>query len=118
MIKAPEVSKSERIAEWIAVFCGSIAFLAINFFVFLFWIVLNTFTLWRFDAYPFSFLTLSVSLEAIFLSIFVLMSENKQAERDRCTVEHDAMVNRLAEKEICDIKALLVELRATRQDTV
>jgi uncharacterized membrane protein len=37
----------------------------------------------QFDPYPFGFLTLSVSLEAIFLSVFVLLSQNRQAAKDR-----------------------------------
>ena len=53
----------------------------------------------HFDEYPFGFLTLAVSLEAIFLSVFVLLSQNRQAVKDhiRSDVEYD--VNLKAELE-------------------
>lgn len=74
--------------------------------VFALWIGLNTVApaAWHYDAYPFQFLTMSVSLEAIFLSIFVLISENRQAASDRRVMELDARINRKAEQEIKEIR--------------
>ena len=75
-----------NIHQWIdriAAFFGSVVFLLLNTIVFIVWITVNILPLWRhFDSYPFNFLTLSVSLEAIYLSIFVLISQNRQGERD------------------------------------
>src|SRR5947209_19224686 len=69
------VSPGQRIADVIADFSGSLPFLLINFIAFVSWIAINTLapTLLHFDPYPFQFLTMAVSLEAIFLSIFVLI---------------------------------------------
>jgi uncharacterized membrane protein len=66
------------------------------------WILLNTVGpgIWHFDPYPFQFLTMAVSLEAIFLSIFVLVSQNRQASKDRLKAELDYQVDVKAEMEM------------------
>lgn len=91
----------ERIADVIAEFSGSILFLFLNAAWFATWIVWNTlpFTT-HFDPYPFGFLTMVVSLEAIFLSIFVLVSQNRQAAKDRLRADAEYEVNLKAELEI------------------
>ena len=94
----------ERIADVIAVFSGSIPFLALNALWFLGWIVWNTAPrLPHFDPYPFGFLTMVVSLEAIFLSIFVLVSQNRQAAKDRLRADAEYEVNLKAELEIAHL---------------
>jgi CRP/FNR family cyclic AMP-dependent transcriptional regulator len=94
-----------RIADWIAWFSGSMPFLALNTGWFLTWIVINTFDVGirQFDPYPFGLLTMIVSLEAIFLSIFVLISQNRQAEKDRLRSNIDYEVNVKAEMEIAQL---------------
>ena len=84
-------STVQRVADWIAEFSGSIPFLAINAALFLIWIVVNTNLVpgvRAFDPFPFGLLTMAVSLEAIFLSIFVLISQNRQAAKDRVRCGH------------------------------
>jgi len=85
----------QRAADVIAEFSGSMPFLAINFFWFAVWIAVNTIPLGvqQFDPFPFGLLTLIVSLEAIFLSIFVLVSQNRQSERERIRTDFDHQVN-------------------------
>ena len=56
-----------------------------------------------FDAYPFNFLTMCVSLEAIFLSVFVLLSQNRQAAKDRVRSDVEYDVNLKAELEIAHL---------------
>jgi uncharacterized membrane protein len=92
----------ERIADVIAAFSGSIAFLVANAVWFVAWIVWNVFLPQhnQFDPYPFGFLTMVVSLEAIFLSIFVLISQNRQAAKDRLRADAEYEVNFKAELEI------------------
>lgn len=91
----------EKIADVIAEFSGSIPFLFLNAAWFLIWIVWNTAPfLPHFDPYPFGFLTMVVSLEAIFLSIFVLVSQNRQAAKDRLRADAEYEVNLKAELEI------------------
>ena len=72
---------------------------------------------WAFDPFPFGLLTMVVSLEAIFLSIFVMVSQNRQAEKDRLRTELDYQVNLKAETEIMLLARRLDVLEAylTRQ---
>ena len=91
----------ERIADVIAEYSGSIQFLFLNAAWFAGWIIWNTAPgLPHFDPYPFGFLTMVVSLEAIFLSIFVLVSQNRQAAKDRLRNDAEYEVNLKAELEI------------------
>lgn len=96
----------QKTADWIAEFAGSIPFLLIHVGVFAFWLTVN----WvqvpgipQFDPYPFGFLTLAVSLEAIFLSVFVLLSQNRQAAKDRVHADIEYDVNLKAELEIAHL---------------
>jgi len=95
----------QRVADWIAWFSGSMQFLIINGLWFLVWIVINTMPVGvqQFDPFPFGLLTMIVSLEAIFLSCFVLISQNRQAAKDkiRSDVEYD--VNIKSELEIAHL---------------
>lgn len=99
---AEKLSALQRIADWIAWFSGSMQFLIINALIFIVWIAINIFPLGivQFDPFPFGLLTMIVSLEAIFLSCFVLISQNRQSEKDhlRSDVEYEVNIN--AELEI------------------
>jgi CRP/FNR family cyclic AMP-dependent transcriptional regulator len=87
----------QRIADTIAAFSGSILFLILNAVFFGIWLIANAFPSLAFDPFPFGLLTMIVSLEAIFLSIFVLVSQNRQADKDRLRNELDYQVNLKAE---------------------
>lgn len=95
----------QRIADWIAWFSGSMVFLIINGIWFVTWISINTLPLGipAFDPYPFGLLTMIVSLEAIFLSCFVLISQNRQGEKDRVRSDIEYEVNIKAELEIAHL---------------
>jgi uncharacterized membrane protein len=94
----------QKIADGIAWFSGSMPFLMINGAWFIIWISINTIPgLFGFDPYPFGLLTMIVSLEAIFLSCFVLISQNRQAEKDRFRADIEYEVNIKAELEIAHL---------------
>ena len=98
----------ERAADWIAAFSGSITFLMLHVVVFAAWILLNTNWLpgWKppmFDPFPFGLLTMVVSLEAIILSVFVLLSQNRQVAKDRVRSDIEYEVNLKAELEIAHL---------------
>ena len=101
----------QKAADWIAWFSGSMPFLLINFIWFITWISLNTLILpvdpvtneRGFDPFPFGLLTMIVSLEAIFLSCFVLISQNRQAEKDRVRSDIEYEVNIKAEMEVAHL---------------
>lgn len=100
-----KLSTLQHIADWIAWFSGSMQFLIINAIIFIVWIAINTLPLGiaQYDPFPFGLLTMIVSLEAIFLSCFVLISQNRQSEKDhiRSDVEYD--VNIKAELEVAHL---------------
>jgi CRP/FNR family transcriptional regulator, cyclic AMP receptor protein len=95
----------ERVADVIAWFSGSMPFLILNAAWFIIWISLNVLPLGikPFDPFPFGLLTMIVSLEAIFLSCFVLVSQNRQAEKDRVRSDIEYEVNIKAELEIAHL---------------
>ncbi|MEA2415966.1 MAG: family transcriptional regulator, cyclic receptor protein [Thermoanaerobaculia bacterium] len=99
------LSTLQKIADWIAWFSGSMPFLLINLIWFGAWIIVNTFHLGipAFDPYPFGLLTMIVSLEAIFLSCFVLISQNRQAEKDHVRSDVEYEVNIKAELEVAHL---------------
>jgi len=92
----------QRVADWIAWFSGSMPFLMINALWFIIWITLNEVPtgIPQWDPFPFGLLTMIVSLEAIFLSCFVLVSQNRQAEKDRVRSDIEYEVNIKAELEV------------------
>ena len=99
------VGMLQHIADWISWFSGSMWFLLINAVWFVVWIAVNTMPLGmpQFDPYPFGLLTMIVSLEAIFLSCFVLISQNRQAEKDRVRSDIEYDVNIKAELEVAHL---------------
>ena len=87
-------------------------FAIVHVFLFVTWILVNTGKLplvTPFDPFPFNFLTLVVSLEAIFLSLFVLMSQNRMVRQADKRAHLDLQVDLLAEQELT---ALLHMLKA------
>jgi CRP/FNR family cyclic AMP-dependent transcriptional regulator len=100
-----QITALQRIADWISWFSGSMHFLLLNAVWFVVWIAINTLELGvpQFDPYPFGLLTMIVSLEAIFLSCFVLISQNRQAEKDRVRADIEYEVNIKAELEIAHL---------------
>ena len=102
----------ERIADVITSVSGSLPFVYFHVVFFAMWIGMNLGVagLPAFDPYPFGMLTTLVSLEAIFLSTFVLVSQNRQARIDERRTELDLHINLLSEYEITRILILTHEL--------
>jgi uncharacterized membrane protein len=104
-----------KVIDATAEFAGSIPFLMIHVVLFTLWLTVNSVRIPgvpQFDPYPFGFLTLSVSLEAIFLSVFVLLSQNRQAAKDRVRSDVEYDVNLKAELEIAHLHEKLDRLTA------
>lgn len=103
----------QKAADWIAEFSGSIPFLGIHIVLFAVWIGWNVSPgLAHFDPYPFGLLTMSVSLEAIILSVFVLLSQNRQVAKDRVRSDIEYDVNLKAELEVAHLHEKLDHLHA------
>lgn len=103
---------AEKFADWMTGRFGSVTFLGLNALWFASWIVINTGLIpgiEPFDPFPFGLLTMIVSLEAIFLAIIVLISQNREARIADLREEIDLQVNMMAEEEISKIVELLVK---------
>jgi len=114
---AEAATRWQRVSDVVATVAASHAFTLTHIAWFGTWIGLNTVAAagWLpaglgFDPYPFGLLTLIVSLEAIFLSIFVLVSQNRQSERDRIRTDLDYQVNVKAHVEIVGIAERLARI--------
>jgi CRP/FNR family cyclic AMP-dependent transcriptional regulator len=97
-----------KVADWISEFSGSLPFLFIHCGLFFVWIIFNTGPLGHsfaggFDPFPYGLLTMCVSLEAIILSVFVLLSQNRQVARERVRNDIEYDVNLKAELEIAHL---------------
>lgn len=99
-------SFGDRIADLLTNFAGNIRFTYFNLAWFIVWMLWNTNLIPNvvpFDPFPFGLLTMIVSLEAIFLSLFVLISQNRQAEKDRAVFDNTYQINIKSELEIVDL---------------
>jgi CRP/FNR family cyclic AMP-dependent transcriptional regulator len=108
-----KLSPIQKLANAIADFSGSVPFLFLNAIVFCSWIIINLELLpgvAAFDPYPFGFLTMSVSLEAIFLSIIVLLAQNLNSARDRIRNDVEYDVNLKAEQKVTELHKRLSTL--------
>lgn len=108
-----QLTFGERLADKVAAVGGSWSFI-IGFALFLiFWAVINTvvLTAGAFDPYPFIFLNLILSMIAAIQAPIIMMSQNRQAEKDRIAAQHDYEVNLKAELEIIGLHEKLDELR-------
>ena len=103
-----ERSPSDRVAEVVAKFCGSMVFVWVHVIWFVCWILINLVPgLPHIDPFPFTFLTLVVSLEAIFLSTFILISQNHDSRISERRNHLDLQVNLLSEQENTQMIAML-----------
>lgn|SRR5574338_1509972 len=101
----------DRIAERIANFCGSMTFVWVHVIWFGGWILFNSLPrLPHVDPFPFTFLTLVVSLEAIFLSTFILISQNLETRISERRSHLDLQLNMLAEQENTKMITLLLAI--------
>lgn len=117
---ADDRSFGERVADGVARFGGSWAFIG-GFMLFLaLWVLANVWLLRArpFDPYPFIFLNLLLSMLAALQAPVIMMSQNRQAARDRDAAEHDYAVNLKAELEIMALHDKLDQLRVEQLEKI
>jgi uncharacterized membrane protein len=100
-----QMTFGQKMADKVASFGGSWMFIIIFMIVLIMWIVLNSFILIKlrngsFDPYPYIFLNLILSMLAAIQAPIIMMSQNRQAYKDRLSAEHDYEVNLKSELEI------------------
>ena len=105
----------QKAADFLTKWAGSWVFI-ILFFIFIgIWMTTNGYFLLQYikgdltDPYPFILLNLALSCLAAIQAPVILMSQNRQLQRDRVKVDYDYHINKKAEKEIREIKSLLMK---------
>ncbi len=105
----------ERLADNVAKFGGSWTFIMLFGAVLIFWVILNSYILakWNetFDPYPYILLNLFLSMLASIQAPIIMMSQNRQAAHDRLDAQHDYEVNLKAELEIANLHEKFDDLR-------
>lgn len=105
-------TRLERISDRVTAFVGSIQFVVAHAALVLAWVVLNAVLATRaaFDPYPFVFLNLVLAIETVFLSTFVLMSQNRQNRQSDRWAHIDLQVSLLAEQEATKMLQMLGQI--------
>ena len=110
-----QASFSLRLADVITAFSGSMRFVALHVAWFAIWIGINLIGP-VFDPFPFGLLTMIVSLEAIFLSTFVLISQNRVEERQQAVAEHHYAETTLLERLLRENTRLTEEVHTLTEE--
>ena len=104
------LTSGQHAADWVAKTVGSWAFIITQSLLLAAWVVVNVTAMVRhWDPYPFILMNLVLSLQAAYTAPIIMMSQNRQAVRDRLEARHDYDVNVKAEKEV---RAVLAHLNA------
>lgn len=113
-VDAEKLSWGQRVADGLARVMGSWSFIICQSVMLAFWITLNVVAYVRhWDPYPFILLNLALSFQAAYAAPIIMMSQNRQAAKDRLMAEQDYIVNIKAEEEV---KAIMAHLE--QQDEV
>ena len=100
----------QRASDWVALNIGSWSFVITQSLLLVLWVVLNiTAYIQHWDPYPFILMNLILSLQAAYTAPIIMMSQNRQAVRDRLEAHNDYLINQKAEQEI---RAILDHLEA------
>jgi len=103
-----------RLADKITELAGSMNFVYLHIIWFAVWVIMNLGCLGQkyvFDPFPFGLLTMIVSLEAIFLATFIMVSQNIISQKTEFRAEHEYQINLQAEKNVAEILAIVKDLK-------
>ena len=107
-IQAEALTPGQRIADQLAAVMGSWSFIIVQSILLAIWIALNVaLYINHWDPYPFILLNLALSFQAAYAAPIIMMSQNRQAAKDRLMAEQDYVVNIKAEEEVKSIMAHL-----------
>jgi len=104
------VKVADKITEW----AGSMGFVYFHILWFAWWILANEGYFgpkYVFDPFPYGLLTMIVSLEAIFLATFIMISQNISGKKSELRAEHEYQVNLETEKNVAELLAIIKEMR-------
>lgn len=108
-----QLTLGQRTADWVANAMGSWTFIVIQSALLGLWVVLNVIA-WikHWDPYPFILMNLVLSMQAAYAAPVIMMSQNRQAVKDRLEAHNDFLINQKAEQEI---RAIMEHLEAQNQ---
>jgi len=105
-----QTTTGQRVADWLAKAVGSWPFIIYQSIMIVLWMAVNSYLAYKgvsdpnyfqsWDPYPFILLNLVLSFQAAYTGPVVMMSQNRQNEKDRLDAEHDYQINKKAEEEI------------------
>ncbi|MEK7061427.1 MAG: DUF1003 domain-containing protein [Patescibacteria group bacterium] len=102
-----------KIADFLTSYFGTVGFLLVNILIYIIWVLINIGKIPGipiFDPYPHSFLNSLVSIEAIFLTVIVLISQNRANQIDKLRQELQLQVNLYSEKETTKILEIVKKI--------
>ena len=114
-----QLTFGQRIADMVAATMGSWSFIIIQSVILAVWIVLNVMA-WisHWDPYPFILLNLALSFQAAYAAPFIMISQNRQADRDRHQAEEDFRTNVEAEQRIEELQRRLADIEVNKLDRI
>jgi uncharacterized membrane protein len=117
-VEEERMTFGQRVADKVADTIGSWPFIIVQTIILTVWIILNV-AAWikRWDPYPFILLNLMLSFQAAYSGPVIMMSQNRQAAKDRLAAEIDHQVNTKAELEIANLIRRLDELESTMEES-
>jgi len=98
---ATQLTFGQKASDWVATNLGSWWFIIVQTMLLAIWVVVNV-TAWlrHWDPYPFIFMNLMLSLQAAYAAPIIMMSQNRQANRDRLEAHNDYLINEKTEQEV------------------
>jgi uncharacterized membrane protein len=114
-----QLTPGQRIADAVAATMGSWRFIIVQSIVLAVWVVLNI-VAWidHWDPYPFILLNLALSFQAAYAAPFIMISQNRQAERDRHQADEDFRTNVEAEQRIEDLQRHLASIEVDKLNRI
>src|SRR3954454_4638149 len=114
-----QLTPGQKIADTVAATMGSWTFIIIQSVLLTIWIAVNL-AAWmeHWDPYPFILLNLALSFQAAYAAPFIMISQNRQAERDRRQAEEDYRTNVEAERRIEDLQKALAAIEINKLDKI
>jgi len=109
---------TDKIADFLTYYFGTVTFFNVNALFFVGWFLINAGMIpgfKPFDPYPYGFLTLVVSLEAIFLTVIVLISQNQESDIAELREQFEVQLNVRTEEEITKILSIVDEIQKTQE---
>jgi uncharacterized membrane protein len=109
-VSSIQIKVADKITGW----AGSMGFVYVHIIWFIWWILANQGFFgprYVFDPFPYGLLTMIVSLEAIFLATFIMISQNISGQKSELRAEHDYQVNLETEKNVAELLAIMKEMR-------